>query len=149
MSIGVSNVLLTGFAVAFLTTVYSNGEKIRSVTPMCTPSAIACAGPKALSLVQISFTLTGWLVILSGGSFGGEIRSRMFCQSTLEVGCQSTVMREETALGVGLNHSLKLSVRPAPNPSGVKTAPLPGSDTFTGRSARKSFRLEKKPRERG
>src|SRR2546423_44393 len=58
-------------------------------------------------------------------------------------------MREATALGVGLNHSLKFSETPAPNPSTVNTAPLPGSDTFIGRSARKSLRLEKKPRDRG
>src|SRR6266478_6760824 len=58
-------------------------------------------------------------------------------------------MREDTALGVGLNHSLKLSARPAPKPSVVKTASLPGSVTFMGRSARKSLRLERKPRERG
>src|ERR1039458_8362075 len=58
-------------------------------------------------------------------------------------------MREDTALGVGLNHSLKLSPMPAPKPSGVKSAPLPFLGTFMGRSARKSFRLERKPRERG
>src|SRR5712692_10058306 len=53
------------------------------------------------------------------------------------------------ARGVGLNNSLRFSVRPLPNPSGVKTAPLPFLGIFTGRSARKSRKLEKKPRERG
>src|SRR5947209_8144815 len=51
--------------------------------------------------------------------------------------------------GAGLNHSFKFSVRPLPKASGVNTAPLPFLGTFTGRSARKSRRLEKKPRERG
>src|ERR1700674_3442794 len=51
--------------------------------------------------------------------------------------------------GVGLNHSFRFSVRPLPNPSVVKTAPLPFLGIFTGRSARKSRRLEKKPRDRG
>src|ERR1700690_749189 len=110
---------------------------------------MACAGPKASSLLQISFTFIGLLVTLSGASFGGEIRSRIFCQRTLEVGCQSTVMREDTAFGVGLNHSLKLSETPLPKPSGVNTAPWPFLGTLIGRSARKSLRLEKKPRERG
>src|SRR5260221_29697 len=53
------------------------------------------------------------------------------------------------ARGAGLNHSFRFSVRPLPKPSGVKTAPLPFLGIFTGRSARKSRRLEKKPRERG
>src|SRR5271165_2014415 len=110
---------------------------------------MACAGPKASSWLQMSFTRTGLLVTLSGGSFGGEIRSRIFSQRTLEVGCQSTVMREETAFGVGLNHSLRFSAMLLPKPSGVNTAPWPFLGTLTGRSARKSLKLEKKPRERG
>src|SRR5579864_4231132 len=58
-------------------------------------------------------------------------------------------MREETARGVGLNHSFRFSARPPPNSSGVKTASFPFLGTLMGRSARKSRRLEKKPRERG
>src|ERR1019366_6544695 len=58
-------------------------------------------------------------------------------------------MREDTALGVGLNHSLKFSPIPVPKSSGVNTAPLPFFGNFMGRSARKSFRLEIKPRESG
>src|SRR5882672_9569537 len=58
-------------------------------------------------------------------------------------------MREDTARGVGLNHSLKFSPIPVPNATGVNTPPLALFDTFTGRSARKSFRFEKKPRESG
>src|SRR5882672_3561052 len=123
ISSGVSNVLLTGFAVAFFTTVYSNGEKMSTVIPMCTARAMACAGPNALSLVQMSLTLTGRLVTFSGGSFGGEIKSRMFCQRVEELDCQSTVIREETALGIGLNHSRRLPAIPVPKPSGVNTAP--------------------------
>src|ERR1035437_9816892 len=61
-------------------------------------------------------------------------------------------MRQAVALGIprgaGLNHSLKLSVMPLPKPSSVNTAPLPFLGTFTGRSVRKSFRLEIKPGER-
>src|SRR5882757_4011825 len=53
------------------------------------------------------------------------------------------------ARGAGLNHSFKFSVRPLPKPSCVKTSPLPFLGIFTGRSARKSRRLEKKPWERG
>src|SRR5689334_10641977 len=58
-------------------------------------------------------------------------------------------MREETARGVGLNHSFRFSVRPLPNSSGVNTASLPFWGTLMGRSARKSRRLEKKPRDSG
>src|ERR1700738_491308 len=97
----------------------------------------------------MSFTLTGLLVTLSGGSLGGEIRSRIFCHMTLYGGCQSTVMREDTALGVGLNHSLSFSARPPPYSSTVKTSPFTFLEIFTGRSMRKSLKLERKPRERG
>src|SRR5271169_6429770 len=58
-------------------------------------------------------------------------------------------IREETALGVGLNHSLKFSATPPPYSSTVNTSPLTFLATFTGRSMRKSLRLERKPRERG
>src|SRR5260370_4602399 len=53
------------------------------------------------------------------------------------------------ARGAGLNHSIKFSRRPPPKPSCVKTAPLPFLGIFTGLSARKSRRLDKKPGERG
>src|ERR1700688_2004467 len=130
---GVTRELLTGCAVAFVTTEYSRGEKIRTVMPICTARAMACEGPKALSLDQMSFTLTGWLVTLRGGSLGGEIRSRRFCHMTLYGDCQSTVMREDTALGVGLNHSLKFSATPPPYSSTVNTSPLTFLAIFTGR----------------
>src|ERR1700694_2282147 len=58
-------------------------------------------------------------------------------------------MREETALGVGLNHSLKFSATPPPYSSMVKTSPRTCLAIFTGRSMRKSLRLERKPRDRG
>src|SRR5665213_342908 len=116
---------------------------------MCTPSAIICDGPKALSLDQISFTFTGLLVTCSGGSLGGETRSRKFCHRTLYEGCQSTVMRDDTALGVGLNHSLKFSATPPPYSGGVKTTPLAFLSILIGRSVKKSLRLDIKPRERG
>src|SRR5580704_17392070 len=58
-------------------------------------------------------------------------------------------MREDTALGVGLNHSLKFSATPPPYSSTVKTSPRTFFGTFTGRSMRKSLRLEIKPRDRG
>src|SRR5579871_2979779 len=74
---------VVGVAATFLATEYSKGENTSTVTPMCTASAIAWEGPKALSLDQISFTLTGLLVTCSGGSFGGEIRSRRFCNMIL------------------------------------------------------------------
>src|SRR3984885_2040269 len=123
MSIGVTRELAFGLPVAFVTTEYSRGEKIRTVMPICTASAMACEGPKALSFDQISFTFTGWLVTLSGGSFGGEIRSRKFCHMTFPGDCHSTVMREETAFGVGLNHSLKFSATPPPYSATVNTSP--------------------------
>src|SRR5271165_1253585 len=104
---------------------------------MCTASAMACDGPKALSLDQISLTLTGLLVTCNGGSLGGEMRSRIFCQRTTKPGCQFTVMREDTALGVGLNHSFKFSTNPPPYSGTVKTSPRRCLGTFTGRSMRK------------
>src|SRR5580700_6225561 len=97
----------------------------------------------------MSFTLTGLLVTLSGGSLGGEMRSRTFCHMTLYGDCHSTVMREDTALGVGLNHSLKFSATPPPYSSTVKTSPRTFLATFTGRSIRKSLRLETNPRDKG
>ena len=39
-----------------------------------------CTRVNCVFLDQISFTATGLLVTLSGGSFGGEIMSRRFCQ---------------------------------------------------------------------
>src|SRR5579864_815134 len=58
-------------------------------------------------------------------------------------------MREDTALGVGLNHSLKFSARPPPYSGTVKTSPLTCLEIFTGRSMRKSLRLDMNPRESG
>src|SRR5579863_1643006 len=58
-------------------------------------------------------------------------------------------MREDTALGVGLNHSFKFSERLSPYSGTVKTSPLASLEIFTGRSMRKSRRLETKPRDRG
>src|ERR1700676_3859010 len=58
-------------------------------------------------------------------------------------------MREDTALGVGLNHSLKFSEMPPPYSSTVKTSPRTFLAIFTGRSMRKSLKLERKPRDRG
>src|ERR1700692_2717626 len=58
-------------------------------------------------------------------------------------------MREDTALGVGLTHSLKFSATPPPYSSTVNTSPLTFLAIFTGRSMRKSLRLETKPRDRG
>src|SRR5713101_3459616 len=53
------------------------------------------------------------------------------------------------ARGAGLKNSFKFSVRPLPKPTCVKTAPRPFLGIFTGLSARKSRRLDKKPGERG
>src|SRR6478736_2226738 len=58
-------------------------------------------------------------------------------------------MRDATALGVGLNHSLKFSPMPPPYSSSVKTSPRTCLAIFTGRSMRKSLRLEINPRESG
>src|ERR1700686_2724814 len=58
-------------------------------------------------------------------------------------------MREDTALGVGLNHSLKFSEIPPPYSSTVKTSPCTFFATLTGRSMRKPLKLERKPRDRG
>src|SRR5579863_680921 len=58
-------------------------------------------------------------------------------------------MREDTPLGVGLNHSLKFSPMPPPYFSTVKTSPGTFLPTLMGRSTRKSLRLERKPRDRG
>src|SRR5689334_996814 len=58
-------------------------------------------------------------------------------------------MREDTPLGVGLNHSLKFSPMPPPYFSTVKTSPGTFLPTLMGRSTRKSLRFERKPRERG
>ena len=88
-------------------------------------SAMACEGPKASSLDHMSLTLTGWLVTLSGGSFGGEMKSRIFCQKTLPGDdCQSISMRDVPApramrgANPVLNHSLRFSVKAT---AGVKT----------------------------
>src|ERR1700686_799398 len=58
-------------------------------------------------------------------------------------------MRGDRALGGGLNHSLKFSEMPPPYSSTVKTSPRTFLAIFTGRSMRKSLRLERKPRDRG
>src|ERR1700690_611080 len=109
-----------------------------------------CDGPKALSLLQISFPFTGWLLTFSGGSFGGEIVSRKFCQNVRYQGCQSTAMRERiaprAAFGGELKYSLRLATNPVPNSSWVNTVgPLPWPCIFTGRSNRNSLTLAMKP----
>src|SRR5579872_5741750 len=58
-------------------------------------------------------------------------------------------MREETAFGVGLNHSLKFSATPPQYSSTVNTWPRAFLSILTGRSVRKSLRLEINPRESG
>src|SRR5580698_9277257 len=122
------------------------------ISKMCAASEMPCDGPKALSRLQISFTFTGWLVTFSGGSLGGEIASRKFCQKVRCHACQSTAMRERigprAALGVLLKYSFRLSRKLVPNSSFVNTTVAPVPWTLTDRSVKKSLRLETKPSER-
>src|SRR2546426_2410107 len=98
--------------------------------------------------LRMSRTLTGWLVTLRGGSFGGAIASRRFSQNTRYQGLHSTSMRERLACfaegGNGWKNSFRLPKKPSPYGSPMNAPPLGSRRTFTGRSARKSLRLEKK-----
>src|SRR2546422_2666947 len=96
--------------------------------------------------LQMSRTLTGWLVTLRGASFGGAMASRRFSQNTRYQGLHSTSMRERLACfadgGNGRKNSFRLSKKPPPYCSSVNG--LGSRRNFTGRSVRKSLRLEKK-----
>src|SRR5271154_2500110 len=93
---------------------------------------------------QISGTAIGWLVVRSGGSFGGEIMSRRFCQKPPRPAFQLTSRSEFTGpRGAGLKNSFRLSFRLSPKAGCLNTSDLLAV-TLTGLSVRNSFRLEKK-----
>src|SRR5579872_5097098 len=88
----------------------------------------------------MSFTATGLLVTFSGGSFGGEIRSRMFCH---RLGDSFQLMSRSLLTlprGAGRKNSFKFSETVEPNPVMANTGAPPR--TFTGRSVRKSLRFD-------
>src|SRR5574337_954034 len=108
-----------------------------------------CARLNCSLRLQMLRTLTGLLVTFSGGSLGGAIASRRFSQNTRYQGFHSTSMRERAAHcaagGSGRNHSFRFSKNPPPKPPSEKgTWPLWFRGSFTGRSVRNSFTLEKK-----
>src|ERR1700735_5706837 len=89
----------------------------------------------------MSFTATGLLVTFRGGSFGGEISSFRFRQR-LGVSFQLISRSLLTGpRGARRKNSLKLSAVVSPNPAMLKTGAR-SPRTLTGRSVRKSFRLE-------
>src|SRR5713226_5537096 len=98
----------------------------------------------------MSRTLTGWLVTLSGGSLGGAIVSRKFSQKARYQGFHSTSMREcvlrRAEAGNGRSHSMRFSKKLPPKGSPVNAPPADPAfgGSFTGRSTRKSLKLEKK-----
>src|SRR5277367_6476046 len=104
----------------------------------------ACTRVNCVFLDQISGTATGWLVVFSGGSFGGEIKSLMFFQKPPKLVFQLMSRSEFTFPRTdGRKNSFKFSRMPEPKCAEVNTVCLPR--TFAGRSVRKSFRLEEKP----
>src|SRR5580704_6995956 len=91
-----------------------------------------------------SGTATGWLVVFSGASFGGEMMSRKFCQKPLNPAFQLISRSESTGpRGAETKNSLRLSRRLSPNPGVLKTVGFMPF-VFTGRSKRKSLMFEKK-----
>src|ERR1017187_1177797 len=90
---------------------------------------------------QISGTGMGALVVFSGASFGGKIRSRRFCQKLVSR-LQFTSRSEFTGPpGPEWKNSLKFSPSPVPN-RGAENAVGAPARIFTGRSVRKSLRFE-------
>ena len=91
-------------------------------------------------------TGTGLLVTFSGGSLGGEIRSRRLRHSVTYAGCKSTIIAASPAFlrGAGLKNSLTLSAKLLSSPSRRKTCCLALRGTLMDRSVRKSFRLPQK-----
>src|SRR6202041_3603201 len=100
-----------------------------------------CTRVNCVFFDQMSFTATGWLDTCNGGSFGGEIISRRFCQKPPNPAFQLTSRSEFTRpRGLGLKNSLTLSLKPAPN-SGSEKPKGPPRGTFTGLQGGKSFNL--------
>src|SRR5215472_13978462 len=94
-------------------------------------------------LDQISGTSTGWLVVFSGGSFGGEIQSRRLRQRPGS-SCQLTRRAEFTRpRGAARKNSLMLAAKPEPNRGMSKAVGVPAW-ILAGRSARKSLRFERR-----
>src|SRR5271170_1578539 len=90
---------------------------------------------------QISGTGIGLLVVCSGASFGGEIRSRRFCQKLVSL-LQLTSNPESTGpRGPAWKNSLRFSPNPVPNRGTLNAVGEPAL-IFTGRSVRKSLRFE-------
>src|SRR5580658_3049119 len=104
----------------------------------------ACTRVNCVFFDHISGTATGRLVVCSGGSFGGKIASRRFCQRLPNPAFQLTSRSEFTdPRGARRNSSLKFEPVPSPKLSGTNTAAGPPRN-LTRRSVRKSLRLEKK-----
>src|SRR5690349_1739788 len=90
----------------------ANGQIISTATTTCTPTETICATLYSRRLAQSGRTGTGLLVSLSGGSLGGEIRSRKLRQKTRYVGSRSTTIPEAAApliRGVERKNDFRLS----------------------------------------
>src|ERR1700679_157390 len=142
--IGITPTLVLAFVVGGFSNRGNSGTKINTSTSTCTATDMACTRVNCVFFDQISGTATGLLVVRSGGSFGGEIVSRRFCQKPPRPAFQLTSRSEFTGpRGAGLKNSLKLSFRLSPNAGCLKTSDLLAT-TLTGRSVRNSLRFEKK-----
>src|SRR5271163_1450444 len=122
----------------------NNGPIMRTKIVTWTARESACTRVNWVFLDQSSGTATGWLVVFSGASFGGEMTSRRFCQKPPNPAFQLMSRSEFTGpRGVERKNSLRLSRMLSPNPGVLNTVAF-APFMFTGRSKRKSLTLEKK-----
>src|ERR1700675_1135821 len=121
-----------------------SGPIISTTTTTWNATESACTRVNCVFFDQISGTATGLLDTFKGGSLGGEIMSRRFCQNPPNPAFQLTSRSERTApRGAARKNSFKLSVRLSPKLGIRKAVCWPGRN-FAGRSTRKSRRLEKR-----
>src|SRR6202021_3953346 len=120
---GITSTLVLAFVVGEFSKLGSSGTKINTRTSTWTATDMACTRVNCVFFDQISGTATGLLVVRSGGSFGGEIVSRRFCQKPPRPAFQLTSRSELPGpRGAGLKNSFKLSFRLSPNAGCLNTS---------------------------
>src|ERR1700722_11226945 len=107
--------LVFAFVVGGFNNRGNSGTRISTSTSTCTATDMACTRVNCVFLDQLAGTAMGLLVVRNGGSFGGDIVSRRFCQNPPSPAFQFTSSSEFTGpRGAGLKNSFRLSFRLSP-----------------------------------
>src|SRR5579875_32463 len=127
----------------------NNGSTIRTMMTTWITRDRAWTFENCLFFDQISGTSTGSLVTCNGGSFFGAMVSRILPQNVANQPLDCTSRSESTlpraSRGIGRKkYSLKLSENDEPKPWEANALGSLPRGIFTGRSVRKSFRLDQK-----